>query len=360
MKTFLGDMHDYIYESEKVALKVFSNRKELSSDFINVFKTNEIETIVLTGAGTSNYSAQGVRTFFEKVLKVSVLVPLTNHFIDGDYMVKGKGLFIGISATGSSASTINALDKANSLGMITMALTNELESEVVKHCDKTIFLDHGIEDVSPKSKSFICELVTLLCCALETARELKTITNIEYEEYTAELNKTILNLTTIAIKSDEWFKRNELDLKQCERMILVGYGKNYGILQEGALKILECGRFQTCFYELEEFMHGIYHSIDENCYLLYLGDKSKYYQRMIQLKNYLGEFTSHQYLITSQMDEETEKNLVIDFVESEEFSMIEYIVPCQILAYRIAISKGINPNKPSDPYFHKKMNSKFI
>ncbi|MEG0077092.1 SIS domain-containing protein [Anaerorhabdus sp.] len=360
MKTFLGDMHDYIYESEKVALNVFSNRKELSSGFIDVFKNNQIETIVLTGAGTSNYSAQGVRTFFEKVLKIPVIVPLTNHFIDGEYLVKGKGLCIGISATGSSASTIKALDKANSLGMITMALTNELDSEVVKHCDHILFLDHGVEDVSPKSKSFICEIVTLMCFALETANEIGSVTSIEYENYSNRLEKTVCNLTHIAIKSDEWFKQNEEEFTNCNRMLLVGYGKNFGILQEGALKILECGRFQTCFYELEEFMHGIYHSIDKDCYILHLGNKSKYFERMIQLKNYLSEFTTHQFLITSQDCSNTIQDLKINFVDDEEFAMIEYIVPCQILAYRIAVTKGINPNKPSDPYFHRKMNSKFI
>ena len=43
---------------------------------------------------------------------------------------------------------------------------------------------------------------------------------------------------------------------------------------EGTLKISESVRYSTQCYELEEFMHGIYHCIDQDTYMFYLGSVS--------------------------------------------------------------------------------------
>lgn len=360
MKTFKGNMHDYIFESKMYANKIIENRKNITQSFIDAFNEN-IQTVYVTGAGTSNFSPQSSRVFMQKVMKVPTYVVLPTEIINDEYMIDDSCMVVGISATGTSANTINALEYAKQHGAVAVALTNDFESPFAQKNEYKVFIDHGVEDCSPKSKSYICELVTLCLCALEQALQSQKISEKEYDEYISNLKRTVDNLEYIAKESDSWYTQHSNELKACERMLVVGCGANKGNIQEGALKILECGRFQTSFYELEEFMHGIYHSIKDDCYLLYIANKGNTFERMIRLRNYLSEFTEHQFVISNaESGYHDEKSLDIKFVEDKDFYFIEYIVPMQIIAYRIAVDKGINPNIPSDPLFHQKMNSKFI
>ena len=52
---------------------------------------------------------------------------------------------------------------------------------------------------------------------------------------------------------------------------MLGYESCMSAMLEGTLKILEAVRYSVVGYEMEEFMHGVYHSIDQDTYLLYLG-----------------------------------------------------------------------------------------
>lgn len=360
MKTFKGNMHDYIYQSESVALNVLHHRKEITEPYLRAFD-EKIKKVIITGAGTSNFSPQSSRIFMEKVTAIPTYVVLPTSITEGEYILDETCLVIGISATGTSANTIAALECAKQHGAVAVAFTNDLESPFAMKNQYKVFIDYGEEDCSPKSKSYICELVTLCICSLELALQNGKIDNQQYVDYIDRLEKTICNLTNIAVKSDKWYAEHEEEFKDCERMLVVGYGANKGNIQEGALKILECGRFQTSHYELEEFMHGIYHSIKSDCYLVFMANHGPNFERSIRLKNYLSEFTSHQFVVCNKKEGyHDDKSLDINFVDDEDFYFIEYIVPMQIVAYQIAISKGINPNCPSDPYFHKKMNSKFI
>ena len=360
MKTYTGDMHEYIFETQQVCLEVIKNHKKITESFLSAVKDN-INIVYIVGAGTSNFSGKSVRSFFEKLTKLKTFVVLPTELTDEEYIIDSQTLVIGISATGSSANTIGALEKAKEFGATTIAFTNEFDSPFGQRNEHKVFLDYGIEDVAPKSKSYITEMITICLCAMDFAL-LKGHISIEtHNEYMARLTKTAENLNYVAKSADEWYFKHSDEFKKCERLLVVGYESNKGNILEGALKILECGRFQVSSYELEEFMHGIYHSIDESCYLLYISNNGKYFNRSLQLKNYLSEFTNHQFVVCNEdsgfIDE---KSLTLDFVEDDDFYPCEYIIPMQIIAYNIARDKGINPNKPSDPLFHKKMNSKFI
>lgn len=358
MKTFKGNMRDYIYETPMTVRKIVENKKQLTAGFIKALRQQPIAKIWLSGAGTSNFSCQSVRHYIEKLCRIPTCVVLPTDFIDEEYLIAESGLMLGISATGTSASTINALRKAKELGFVTIACTNDLESSFAKENDYTVFIDHGEEDVSPKTKSYVSELVILMLCALEYAYDMHYIDEDFYTSQCKRLDATIDNIAMIIAEADKWYQANKEEFKHCERMLVVGYGNNQGTIKEGALKILECGRFQTSSYELEEFMHGIYHSIKDDCFLVYLCPTSKYQSRALQLRNYLSEFTSHQFIIGKTRV--SDKDLVLPFIDDVDFNVIEYILPLQLIAYNIAIDKGINPNRPSDELFHKKMNSKYI
>ena len=361
MKTFLCNMHDYIYQSTFYSERIISNRKEITEEFLKAM-TENISRVLITGAGTSNYSPEASRIFFEKMTGIPTFVVLPTSISNGEHIIDESCAVIGISATGTSKNTIQAIEYAKKCGGTGIAVTNDLSSPYAELNQYKVFLDHGEEDCSPKSKSYVCEMVTLCICALEYALKNGRITEEEYDGYIARLTATCQNLTNIATKSDKWYDEHAEEFRQCYRMLFVGYGANKGTIEEAALKVLETGRFQTAWYELEEFMHGIYHSIHEEAYMVYLANThDEYFARTLKLKEVLSPLTEHQFVICKDTNGfHDERSLDIDFIDDEDFYFIEYIIPTHIISYRISTGRGINPNYPSDPLFHKKMSSKFV
>ena len=108
--------------------------------------------------------------------------------------------------------------------------------------------------------------------------------------------------------------------------------------------------------EMEEFMHGVYHSIDQDTYLLYLGCPGKHYQRMVNMMKYFGERDhAHNYMVTSEKEQESKENFVYPFQNDPYFASMEYVVPLQVIARKLSLDLGIDCNISSDPNFHKKM-----
>jgi len=359
MKTFGGNMHDYIYESSEVVRKVIENRHEIVKGFVDYFDPEKCNEIHITGAGTSCYSGYSARRQMEKLLRKKVVVHYPVRFIDSESFFNTGNILIAISATGTSVSTIRAVDKAKENGFYTFAATHEKNSEIARHADDVLFLDYGVEDVSPKSKSYIVEMTTLMLCALEAAKKWGYLSDAEYEERISQMLKTADNLTPIAKAADLWYDARSDEMKHAQRVLVIGYDDNFGNIQEGALKILENARFGVSWYELEEFMHGIYHSINKDCYMIYLMSESVYAERILKLKDYCNTKTEHNFVIGNvKSGYKDEKAFLYDFVEDADFYVMEYIIPLQIISYRLARDLGIDPNKPSDPLFHQKMASK--
>lgn len=359
MKSFEGDMHDYIYESSQVVRSVIENRETLVKGFVDYFNPDECSAIHITGAGTSCFSGHSARRVMEALLHKKVVVHYPMRFIDSESFFERGNILIAISATGGSVCTIRAVDKAKENGFYTFAATNDKAGEIAKHADDILFLDYGVEDVSPKSKSYIVEMTLLMLCGLEAAKKWGYLTAEQYEERIGRMLETADNLTPVAEAADRWYDKHSEEMRQAHRMLIVGYDDNFGNIQEGALKILENARFGVSWYELEEFMHGIYHSIDKDCYMIYLMSEGTHAERILKLRDYCKGRTEHNFVIGNvRSGLKDDRAFLYDFVEDQDFYPMEYIVPLQIISYRLAKDLGIDPNRPSDPQFHQRMASK--
>jgi len=104
-------------------------------------------------------------------------------------------------------------------------------------------------------------------------------------------------------------------------------------------------------------MHGIYHSIDENVFMIALASKGIYKERSVKLSNFMSDYSKHQFIIGADLEAST-RNLSMDFVDDPDFSFFEYIIPLQILAFLLSKDLGINANIPKIKNFHYLVGSK--
>lgn len=352
-------MWEYICETPAVLKHILENRENITRQFVNEFQSRGIEKIQIIGSGTSFHGGYAARSFLERLLNIPIDTFYPMPFKDGKTVLDEKTIVIGISQGGESLSTVAGIDYGKSKGCYTVAVTaNDDGSRLSDHADMTVLLSCGPEFAGPKTKGYQATMLILILLGTELALEQGKILKSEYDDIINRLNKTIDNQNHVIKLSENWYARNRSEFIKSRRIILVGYEANYANVLEGRLKIQETVRYGVEGYELEEFMHGIYNSIDEDVFMFYLAPQGNYKKRIIKLKEFLSDYTSHNFLIGNLKEDYDPKALNIDFVDDHDFSIFEYILPLQCLAYYLSKDLGINPNVPKIENFHYLMGSK--
>lgn len=353
-----GDMYDYILESAEAVRNIAKQQETVFAEAQEYLKDKTIEQIYLLGSGTSYHAAAAAKRAVEGELGVKVFPMYPMEFVDNERVFQPRTLVIGISQAGRSTSTVEALRHARKQGLATIAVTASAGRPVCEAADCTVLLAIGEELAGPKTKGYQGSIATIVLLGLNMAVWQGRLSESRKDEIAQRMIKTADQIPDIAEKSWEWYKRNQEELKSSRRLLVLGYEACMGAMLEGTLKILEAVRYGVTGYELEEFMHGIYHAIDSDTYLLYLGCPGRHLERMKRMMRYFEEERgAHNYMITSDTSVDANRNFVYSFCNDEYFASMEYVVPMQVLARKISLDLGIDCNIPSDPDFHRKMGS---
>lgn len=353
------DIYNYILESADAVKKVVQDSEEVMRDSLNYLKNKEIKRIVVLGSGTSYHGVLGAKVSMADSLGIPVESMYPIDFKDNEIVKQDGTLVIGVSQAGRSTSTIEALKKARQFGYFTIAVTSEKDAPVANEADVWMELHTGEELSGPKTKGFIVTIAEVAYFAAKLAYNKGIISSDEVAKVEKRLLSSSENIPDIAAKSKIFIEDNIKELSSAKRIVIVGCEGNTAAMMEGALKVLEGVRCSVNGYELEEFMHGIYHSIWEDDYIIYLGKPGQYYDRMKRMKLYFEtERTKHSFIITSdKYYTDDKKAFVYPFNDDDYFSSMEYVVPLQVLTKVVSQCNGIDCNIPSDPEFHQKMGS---
>jgi glucosamine 6-phosphate synthetase-like amidotransferase/phosphosugar isomerase protein len=354
------NMYKYICETTDTLTHVINNRQNITRKFVDYYKDKTINQVYLVGSGSSYHAAVAAKLFLEEALGIKVYTMYPTHLSRNEHIFDKNTLVVGISQGGQSLSTVEGLDSAKDRGLYTAALSENTTALIFEHANTSTLLDIGNEKAGPKTKGYSATIITLMLMFSELSKAKGKLSVDQEREYIIRMEKVINNINPIIEASTAWYERIRNEIVSAKRIIVVGYDGLYADVLEGALKVLETMRESVVGYDIEEFFHGIYNSITENVHIIYLAPKGDYKLRTVKLIEILSEWTSHNYLIASKenIDVVDNKYLLCDFVDDPLFSSWEYIIPLQVLACFGADDKGINPDIPKDPQFHKRIGSK--
>lgn len=344
-------MLEYIHETPAAVRYIVSRKDILLRDALHETKGREIHEIILCGSGTSYHAALSAACPMQEILGIRVDAVYPVPFADRCSIVDEHTLVIGISQAGQSASTVKAMQYAKEHGALVLALSAATNSPVFQQADAGIFLDIGEENVGPKTKGYFCSAVLLVLFACAYAEKCKA------EDYVSRMLAETDGIDDIREAFETWYADHSAKLKPAKRVIVVGHSANLGAVCEGALKLLEGLRCSVVGYEMEEFMHGIYHSVDENTYVFALDMPGEHRERLHRLMRYLQKRKhTHVILITDVRTDDFDC-FVWPFNNDPLFAFVQYIVPLQVSARRISLDQGTDCEKSADPDFHREMES---
>ncbi len=294
--------------------------------------------IVLVARGSSDNAALFGRYLLEMTtgIPVSLAAPAI-HTLYKSKLVLRDSLVIGISQSGESVDINLVLENSKRCGATTLAITNGAQSSMTKVADETFLIHAGPERSVAATKTYTGQLLIFHLLARALSRNKQ---HIEIERL-PELAHESLKLRP---QVEEMVERYAF----MENCVVVGRSLNYANAYEFAIKLME-----TCYVVAErfsgaDFLHGPIAMVDRGFPVFIFAPPGPTYKGMMQLLKTLKGIGAETVVISSESSavKAAKRALKIPGRIDEILTPIPYIIPAQLFAALLAVTKGLSPDKP--------------
>ena len=300
--------------------------------------------IILLGCGTSYHSGLICMQMLKKMRLFT-----TVQLIDGAQFssvdipnVVSTGAIL-ISQSGETKDLHRCIEIANHHKILTIGVINVVDSLIAREVDCGCYLHAGREVGVASTKAFTSQVVVLSLIVIwfaqhkqntfvERAQMIQDL-QILHKDVQTTIDNTITKITNILPLFDN----------QSSCFVL---GKDMGesVAKEGALKIKEISYIHAEGYSTSSLKHGPFALLQKDFPVIIIAPENKWYAKS---ENAYEEIKSRGASILFITDKpQTNKEHVLYIPKNKTFGDLLSIIPLQIIAYQLSVSKGFNPDMP--------------
>lgn len=341
-------------KEQAVLLKYLYGKKEaLCKDFVSLYQEHLFKKVLFVGNGSPYYAGYTLRFAAEKLLKAeaeAVFAGLFHNHMDFD--VSGRFhpeeiLLVCPAESGRSKGQVDAARRAMEKGCSVMSTTLNPEGVLAQSSDIVLAKPGRHEAAMAATKGQTMAIFMIFLNFLEAAYRAGNISRAEYERYLHACERVPENIEKSIDGTVSWFEKNEQRIMNAPKYFLLGYGANYGTVQEAALKFFECHGKTTISLELEEALHGPFRALDKRDMIFFVtAEKGPEQERMRRLSQASEAYCENRILMQSTENPAAGDILPVYSSDVEFVNAIEYLVPLQVLSFLIADRKGIDLSIP--------------
>jgi glucosamine--fructose-6-phosphate aminotransferase (isomerizing) len=289
------------------------------------------------GCGTS-YHACMVGAVYAARLAGRPVIPVLAPQFTAQYgpALDPNDVAVFVSQSGETKDVLDALEIAERRNVVGLGLVNVLGSTLTHHCRAYLPLACGYEISVPATKTFVNQLVAFLYLALRMAGEsVDVLTRLPglIEQTIEQTDPHVVRLLDVFSGRSDMYE--------------LGYGLTYGIALEGALKLKEI-TYAHCEGMLStEFKHGPLSAVDQGYPVIFVAGPAD----IPLLISAINEVTTRggRAIAIAEPDPRLEGN-ADDLIPLPSagplLNPILATIPLQLLAYRIALARGLDPDFP--------------
>jgi glutamine---fructose-6-phosphate transaminase (isomerizing) len=300
-------------------------------------------TILYLACGSSYYASMLHENIFDKLGHRNIKCQIASEFVQSSRIKEGTWV-IGISQSGETADTLEAIKKAKGQGAKTIAITNIVGSTITRIVDHTLYMRAGPEISVAATKSFIAQVIIGYLLVLAA-----TNTN----SYTREKILKELQLVSTKVKqiidNEHVIAEKAIALSKYENIFLIARGGNYPAALEGALKFKEVAYIHAEAFPAGELKHGPFALLRDNTPVIALVPQDENYRSLLTSIKEVGARSSPVLAIAEEGDKNIDQvaNDVIYVPKVDPLlSPILNTTLLHMLAYYAAKARGCSIDRP--------------
>jgi glutamine---fructose-6-phosphate transaminase (isomerizing) len=289
------------------------------------------------GCGTAGKVCMAGEYMFSRIAKKHVNYSVASEFSNYHHYLKPTSLMVAVSQSGETADVLEAIDVAKSKGVKIISLLNVFGSTMMRESDDYFMVNAGVERAVVSTKATTAQLAVMMLLAYAAAGNLQ-------EGKLLLMNASSAVNDMLNPRYEEHIRQLAGILAKRKDLFIIGKGMNYPMALEAAIKFQE-----TCYISAEglaagELKHGPLALIDEGtpCIALVANDENKddTISNAMEVKSRGG------YIIGVSPENNEVFDYWIKVPDVGNASPLVNIIPLQILAYHIAVMKGLDPDYP--------------
>ncbi len=303
--------------------------------------------LIITACGTSWHAGLVGEYMLEQYAEIPVEVEYASEFRYRNPVITKNDVVIAISQSGETADTLAAIREAKKRNALVLGICNVVGSSIARETQAGVYIHAGPELGVASTKAFTSQLAVLALISILLGRR-KNLPFSYGEKICQELLSLPGKIQQILDQAD-YIKTISEKFIDAKNFLYLGRGYNFPVALEGALKLKEISYIHAEGYPAAEMKHGPIALVDENMPVVFIAIKDSTYDKILSNIEEVKARKGKVIAIVSEDDKQIKS--IVDYTipvpnTIEMLSPILTIIPLQLMAYYIAVAKGLNVDQP--------------
>ncbi|MBR6322129.1 MAG: glutamine--fructose-6-phosphate transaminase (isomerizing) [Lachnospiraceae bacterium] len=315
----------------------------LTDEMIRAFRG-----ITIVACGSAWHVGMTAQYIFEDLTRLPVRVELASEFRYRNPILDPDALVVVISQSGETADSLAALREAKARGVRTLAVVNVVGSSIAREADHVFYTLAGPEIAVATTKAYSAQLVSMYLLAMQFAYLRGTLAEDKLLAMTKEI-RSLPEKVEKLIEDEgriQWFASK---FANAHDIFFIGRGIDYAICLEGSLKMKEISYIHSEAYAAGELKHGTISLVENGILVVGVVTQNELYEKtvsnLVEVKSrgaYLMGITTYGHY---EIEDTVDFNVYIPRTDPHFVASLA-IIPLQLMGYYVAVSKGLDVDKP--------------
>jgi glutamine---fructose-6-phosphate transaminase (isomerizing) len=346
----LKEIHEQPVAVRDTLLGRFNGYGSLAIDDLRMHEDQirDVDKVFVVACGTAFHSGLVAKYAIEHWVRLPVEIEIASEFRYRDPVLDSNTLTLGISQSGETIDTLEAVRHARHQHSHVIAITNTVGSSIAREADGVLYTHAGPEIGVAATKTFSTQMVALqlLALYLGQVRGAKWPVEIagfvsEMEDLPGQIEQTLLLDEQVQELADRYANARD--------MLFIGRHTGYPAALEGALKLKEISYIHAEGYAAGELKHGAIALVEPGVPVVAVATECHVYPKVLSNIQEVKARGAEVIAIATEGDEQIKglADHVLYVPRSHELlSPILVTVPLQLFAYHIAKRLGCDVDQP--------------
>jgi glutamine---fructose-6-phosphate transaminase (isomerizing) len=334
--------------ADTIGNRIHDGRVELEDIGLTELEIQNLRRMVVLATGTAYHAGVVGRYAIEEWARLPCEPDIASEWRYRNPVLTKDTLVVGISQSGETRDTIHAIRLARESGARTIAITNQMGTQITQEVDRVLYTRAGIEMSVAATKTFTAQVTLFYMLALQLAQVRKTLPEDEIAVLADEIAALPAKIGTYL---DGDHPIEEIAQRHYKKPFFLYLGRHIGlpVCLEGALKLKELSYIPTEAYSAGEMKHGPIALLDEQTPVVCIATDSHVYDKVVSNIQEVRARGAEVIAIATDGNEDVQHHAddVVYVPRTHPFLQATLaVIPLQLLAYRIARLRGLNIDQP--------------
>lgn len=308
-----------------------------------------IKHLLVSGCGTSFFAGSYGTLLFRYLGCFDSVQAIDASEVTIDSFPENDGGLLVLSQSGETKDTMRALGKSAEIEVPRFSIVNQVGSLIARTTKCGVYLYAGREHAVASTKAFTTQVTALALTAGWFAQNRSSPRSTTRRRDLMDAVHKLPIYAGMALRSHNSCKEVAKFLKEKDHMFILGKGFAEPIAQEAALKIKEITYLHAEGFSGGALKHGPFALLEKDTpvVLFILSDEHRKLMR-IAAEEVRARGAKTIIVTDDPKLAEDVADYVITIPHNGPLTALLGVIPMQLLAYELALLKGIDPDKPKN------------